>query len=178
MTLKANKKTIKEEERRRLRCEYIIEKEIRNLGRDPIPGEIERIIEKRKGTIRSKNPVIEYYRFYRSGIEPNVPTIKHRIEESKTNEIKMYIEDFAKRIAMTGKNPHTIVGKSRPALLIEGITIDLGDKGRLITMKKTKEKEKLTGLAKNIANRVCRSDPQTDDSRVIEFQNKICQLDK
>jgi hypothetical protein len=44
-------------------------------------------------------------------------------------------------------------------------------------MKKIKEKEKMTGFAKNLANRVCRFDPQTDDPRVAKFQNKICQLD-
>ncbi len=157
---------------------YIIKREIQEMGREPMPGEIKKLIEERKGTTRSKNIVTEYYRFYQDKILPDVQIIKDRIEKSKTNEIKMYIEDFAKRTAMTGKDPHMIIEKSRPALLIEGITINLIDKGKFITMKNAIEKEKLTGRARNLADRVCRFDPQTDNPRILEFQNKICQLNK
>lgn len=170
-------KTKKDIIKQRSIAAYVIKREIQEMGREPLPGEIEKLIEERKGTTRSKNIVVEYYRFYQHKILPDVQIIKDRIEKSKTNEIKMYIEDFAKRTAMIGKDPHIIIEKSRPALLIEGITVNLGDKGRFIIMKKIKEKEKMTGFAKNLANRVCRFDPQTDDPRLLEFQNKICQLD-
>jgi hypothetical protein len=125
---------------------------------------------------RSQNPVIEYYRFYQSRIESDIPIIRDRIEKSKTNETKMYIDDFAKRMVMTGKRPYTIVEKSRPALLIEGITVNIGDKEKFVIMKKATEKEKLTGQAKDLADRVCRVDPQTDNPRILEFQSKICLL--
>ena len=169
------KRDIEKEERLRM---AVIKKEIQEMGREPVPGEIEKLMEERKGKTRSKNPVIEYYRFYQNKIVPDVPIIKDRIEKSKTNETKMYIEDFAKRMDMIGKRPYVIVEKSRPALLIDGITVNLGDKGKFIIMKKATGKEKLTGQAKDIAYRVCRIDPQTDSSRVLEFQNKICQLNK
>ncbi len=124
----------------------------------------------------SQNPVIEYYRFYQSRIESDIPIIRDRIEKSKANETKMYIDDFAKRMAMTGKRPYTIVEKSRPALLIEGITINIGEKEKFVIMKKATEKDKLTGQAKDLADRICRVDPQTDNPRILEFQNKICLL--
>jgi hypothetical protein len=133
-------------------------------------------IAERKDTKRSKNPVIEYYRFYQSRIEPDVQIIRSRIEKSKTNETKMYIDDFARRMAMTGKDPHTIVENSRPALLIEDISVSLGDKERFIIMKKATQKERLTGQAKNLTDRVCRTDPQTDSPIILEFQSKICRL--
>ena len=78
---------------------------------------------------------------------------------------------------MTGNHPYTIVARSRPALLIEGISINLGDKGKFIIMKKAKEKEKLTGQAMRLADSVCRF-AQTDNHRVLEFQKKICQLNE
>ena len=162
MNLKTKKDIIKQ----RSIATYVIKKEIQEMGREPLPGEIEKIIEERKGTTRSKNIVIEYYNFYRDKILPDIQIIKDRIEKSKTNEIKMYLEDFAKRTAMIGKRPYAIVEKSRPALLTEGITVNLGDK------------EKLTGRARCLVDRVCRFDPQTDNQRLVEFQNKICQLDK
>lgn len=171
------RKTEEDIEKERSRAAYIIKREIQEMGREPMPGEIEKLMEERKGTTRSKNPVIEYYRFYQNKIVPNIPVIKDRIEKSKTNETKMYIDDFAKRTAMIGR-PHTIIEKARPALLIEGITINLGDKGKFIIMKKATEKEKLTGQAMSLADRVCRFDPQTDSPRILEFQKKICQLNK
>lgn len=171
-------KTKKDIIKQRSIAAHVIKREIQETGREPVPGEIEKLIEKRKGTTRSKNIVVEYYRFYQDKILPDVQIIKDRIEKSKTNEIKMYTEDFAKRTAMTGKNPHIIIEKSKPALLIEGISVNLIDNGKFVTMKKTIEKEKLTGQAKNLADRVCRFDPQTDNPRLLEFQNKICQLDK
>ena len=171
-------KTKKDIIKQRSIAAYLIKKEIQEMGREPMPGEIEKLIEERKGTTRSKNIVVEYYRFYQNNILPNTQIIKDRIEKSKTNEIKMYIEDFAKRTAMTGKDPHIIIEKSRPTLLIEGITVNLRDNGKFIIMKKAIEKEKLAGRARNLAYRVCRFDSQTDNPRLLEFQNKICQLDK
>ena len=43
-------------------------------------------------------------------------------------------------------------------------------------MKKTTEEKKLTGFARNLADRVCMTDPQTDNPIILEFQNIICQL--
>lgn len=172
-----NKTDIDIERKERL-TRYVIKREIQEMGREPMPGEIEKLMKERKGTKRSQIPVIEYYRFYQNKIVPNIPVIKDRIEKSKTNEIKMYIDDFAKRMGMTGKHPHTIVERSRPALLIEGISANLGNKGEFIIMKKATEKEKLTGQAMSLADRVCRFDPQTDSPIVLEFQKKICQLNK
>lgn len=177
------KKTDIDIERKERLTRYIIKREIQEMEREPMPGEIERLMEERlmeerKGTKRSQIPVIEYYRFYQNRIVPNSPIIKDIIEKSKTNEIKMYIDDFAKRMGMTGKHPHTIVEKSRPALLIEGISVNLGNKGEFVIMKKATEKEKLTGQAMSLADRVCRFDPQTDNPRILEFQKKICQLNK
>jgi len=123
-----------------------------------------------------QNPVIEYYRFYQDKIMPDVPIIKDRIEKSKTNETKMYAENFAKRMTAVEKHSHTTIEKSRPALLIEGISINLGDKGKFVTMKKATGKEKLTGQAKDIAERVCKVEPQTDNPKILEFQSKICLL--
>lgn len=172
------RKTKEEIEKERFRAAYVIKREIQEMGREPMPGEIEKLMEERKGTTRSKNLVVEYYRFYQNKILPDIQVIKNRIEKSKTNEIKMYIDDFAKRTAMIGKDPRIIIEKSRPALLIEGITVNLEDKGKFVTMKKAIEKEKLTGRARNLADRVCRFDPQTDSPRVLEFQRKICELNK
>ena len=174
-------KTIKEqlkssERKKRLMTAHVIGKEIREMGREPMPGEIKKLMEEREGAKRSQNPVIEYYRFYQDKIVPDIQIIKDRIEKSKTNETKMYLDDFAKRMSMVGKCPSIIVEKSRPALLIEGITVNLGDKGKFVTMKKAAGKEKLTGQARDLADRVCRFDPQTDNPRVLQFQNKICQL--
>lgn len=173
MTNKTKRDIEKEE---RSRSIYMIKRDIQEMGREPVPGEIEKLMEERKGTKRSQNPVIEYYRFYQNRIIPNSPFIKDRIGKSKTNEIKMHTDDFAKRIAMTGINPYTIIEKTRPALLIEGISINIGDRGKLIIMKKATEKEKLTGQARSIADIVCKIDPQTDNPRILEFQKKICQL--
>jgi len=155
-----------------------IRKEIQEMEREPMPGEIGRLMKERKGTKRSRNPVIEYYRFYQNKIAPDVSVIKDRIERSKANETKMYVEDFATRTDMIGIHPYIMVEKSRPALLMEGITINLGDKGKFVIMKKATDKETLTGQAKDIADRVCRFDPQTDSPSVIDFQRKICKLNK
>ena len=172
------RKTKEDIRKERLISAHIIKREIQEMGREPVPGEIEKLMEERKGTKRSQIPVIEYYRFYQNKILPDVQVIKDRIEKSKTNEIKIYIDDFAKRMGMTGKHPHTIVEKSRPALLIEGISVNLGNKGEFIIMKKATEKEKLTGQAMSLADRVCRFDSQTDNPRILEFQKKICELNK
>lgn len=170
------KKEIEREERIKEAIQRIsIKREIEEMGREPLPGEIEKIIEKRQYLKRRINPVIDYYTFYREKIKPNIQTIKDNIEKSKTNEIKMYTEDFAKKISMTGKHPFTIISKSKPALLIEGVAVNLGDKGKFIIMKKA-EKEKLTGFSKNLADSICKTDPHTDNSRILEFQSKICQL--
>jgi hypothetical protein len=176
MTNKTKKDIEIEERLKRARLTYVTRKVTREMGREPMPGEIEKLMEERKGIKRSQNLVVEYYRFYQDKIVPDIPIIKDRIEKSKTNETKMYVEDFAKRTAMIGKYPSTILEKSRPALLIEGITVNLGDKGKFVVMKKATGEEKLTGQAKSLADRICRFDPQTDSPRVVEFQRKICQL--
>lgn len=176
MTYKTKREIEKEERIKETIQRISIKREIIEMGREPIPGEIEKIMEKRKYIKRAKNPLMEYYAFYREKIEPNIHNIKDDIEKSKTNEIKMYIDDFAKRTSMTGKHPFTIITKSKPALLIEGITANLGDKGKFIIMKKVTEKEKLTGFARNLADRLCLTDPNTDNPRILEFRNKICQL--
>lgn len=176
MINRTKKYNTKREREERSRTAHVIIKEMKEMGRESIPGEIKKLIEKRKGTKTSQNPVMEYYRFYQDKIMPDVPIIKDRIEKSKTNETRMYIDDFAKRMAMIGMRPYATVEKSRPVLLIEGITVNLEDKGKLVIMKKATEKEQLTGQAKDLADRVCKTDPQTDSPKVLEFQNKICQL--
>ena len=84
------KRDIEREEREERIRAIVIKREIeQEMGREPMPGEIEKLMKERKGTKRSQIPVIEYYRFYQKRIAPNVPIIKDRIEKSKTNEIKM-----------------------------------------------------------------------------------------
>lgn len=172
------KKEIRIEKIRDFILRKSIEKEIKEeMGREPMPGEVEKIMERRrKYEKRIINPVKEYYGFYLDKVKPLVSDIKDKIEKSKTKEIKMYTGDYAIRTTMIRKSPFSMIIKSKPVFLIEGISVNLGDKGKFITMRKAIKEERLTGFARKLVDRICLTDPQTDNPRILEFQSKICQI--
>lgn len=171
----SKKEKIKAEKMKEFIMKMSIEREIQEIGREPLPGEIEAVMERRKMHTKSVSPIIRYHKFY-DDIKHIIPDIKKEIDRSTTKEIKIDTKDMAKKVNMSNIHPGIIDMKLEPILMMEGISIHIGDKGKFFIMRNAAKEDRLSKFPSQRINRICTTDPQTDSPKILNFLDKLCKL--
>lgn len=160
----------------RIREEMLKRKIIREfdeMGIEPRPEKVQEILERRRETVRGRNPVTRYFDFYKNSVRPLTPRIKEIIDTTRTRQMKISIRDFSKRLGILGPKKN-IISSTEPLLLLEGLSIDREDD--IIRLSKACQANKLSESSKQFVNDICSIDPQTDSHNILEFLNRVCRL--
>lgn len=172
-----NTKRKREQEKEKIKESILkgrIRREFRKMGIDPSPEKIEKVFQRRKGTIRATNPVINYFSFYEDKVKPLAPHIKEIIDTAKNRQMKISVQDLSKRVGISGQPKSRIISSIEPAFLLEGISVT--PKDNILRLTRTISTDKLSEPSEQFVNNIYNIDPQTDSPRISDFLNRFCKL--